>query len=79
MTNRKDETMKKAYIKWHGKQTGQERRAELRGGAKGTGAVIQVVNYWPHSGSSVDAAYDIFQEVAEREGYEIVGTDRDEE
>lgn len=71
--------MKKAYIKWYGKQNGQERRATLRAGANGTGKALQVVNYWPHSGPSMDAAYNIFIEVAKREGYEIVGSDRDEE
>jgi hypothetical protein len=33
--------------------------------------VIKVVNY--------SAAADIFEDVARREGYEIVGSDRDEE
>lgn len=71
--------MKKAYIKWYGKQNGQERRATLRGGENGAGKVLHVVNYWPHSGASIDAAYAIFTEVAKREGYEIVGSDRNEE
>jgi hypothetical protein len=70
---------KPAFIKWYGKQNGQERRATLRAGAKGQGKVIQVVNYWPDSGPSMDAADRIFTEVAAREGYTIVGTDRDEE
>lgn len=70
---------KPAFIKWNGRRNGQERRAELRAGEKGAGAVLQVVNYWPHSGPSIDAADRIFSEVAEREGYEIVGGDRDEE
>lgn len=71
--------MKPAFIKWYGKQNGQERRATLRSGAKGEGRVLQAVNYWPNSGSSLDAAYRIFKDVAEREGYEIAGSDRDEE
>ncbi len=71
--------MKPACIKWNGRKNGQERRAELRAGANGSGRVIQVVNYWPLSGPSVDAADRIFSEVAAREGYEIVGSDRDEE
>jgi hypothetical protein len=71
--------MKEAYIKWYGAKNGQERRATLRAGANGTGKVLQVVNYWPNSSRSMEAAYDIFAEVAQREGYEIVGTDRDEE
>jgi hypothetical protein len=41
--------------------------------------VIKVVNYWPHSSASRSAAADIFEDVARREGYEIVGSDRDEE
>ena len=71
--------MKQAYIKWYGKKNGEERAATLRAGANGTGQVLQTVNYWPAHGVSIDAAYKIFQEAAEREGYEIVGSDRDEE
>lgn len=71
--------MKKAFIKWYGKQNGQERRAELRAGERGTGRVIQVVNYWPHSSASLDAAANIFEQAAARNGYTIVGSDRDEE
>lgn len=67
--------MKPAYIKWYGTRNGQERRAELRAGARGTGKVIQVVNYWPDSSASWDAADRVFSEVAAREGYEIVGSD----
>lgn len=70
--------MKSAFIKWHGQRNGQERRATLRAGAKGTGRVLRVVNYWPESHGSVDAAYSIFQAAAHNEGYTIVGSDRDE-
>lgn len=70
---------KPAFIRWYGKQNGQERRATLRAGAKGEGKVLQVVNYWPHSGPSIEQAYKIFSEVAERQGYAIAGTDRDQE
>lgn len=69
---------KPAYIKWFGARNGQERMATLRGGAGGTGKVLATVNYWPHSGASKDQAYKIFQEAAKRDGYEIVGSDRDE-
>jgi hypothetical protein len=71
--------MRPAFIKWYGKQNGQERRATLRAGANGNGKVLQVVNYWPHSGKSIEAAGRIFEEIAVREDYEIVGSDRDEE
>jgi len=71
--------MKPAFIKWHGKRNGQERRAELRAGERGQGKVIQVVNYWPHSGPSMDAADRTFAQAAERDGYTIVGSDRDED
>ena len=71
--------MKPAFIKWHGKRNGQERRAELRAGERGQGKVIQVVNYWPHSGPSMDAADRKFAQAAERDGYTIVGSDRDED
>jgi len=71
--------MKPAFIKWHGKRNGQERRAELRAGERGQGKVVQVVNYWPHSGPSMDAADRIFADAAKRDGYTIVGSDRDEE
>lgn len=71
--------MKPAFIRWYGKQTGQQRRATLRSGAKGYGRLIQVVIYWPDSGSSMDTAYRILRQAAAHEGYEIVGTDRDEE
>lgn len=71
--------MQKAFIKWQGRKNGQERRAELRAGERGTGKVIAVVNYWPHSSASIDAADRIFTEAAKRDGYVIVGSDRDEE
>lgn len=71
--------MKPAYIKWYGKKNGQERRATLRAGRQGNGEILQVVNYWPHSGPSMEAAWDIFCQVAADEGYEIVGSDRDSE
>jgi len=70
---------KPAFVKWNGRRNGQERRAELRGGAKGEGKLIQVINYWPHSGPSMDAADRQFAAAAEAEGYEIIGSDRDEE
>ncbi len=70
---------KPAFIKWCGKQNGQERAAQLRAGATGTGKVLQTVNYWPHSSASRMAAADIFEQTARSEGYEIVGSDRDEE
>lgn len=69
-------TMKPAYIRWFGQVRGQERRATLRAGRKGTGQVLWAVWYWPHSGPSVEGAYRIFHEVADRDGYEIVGSDR---
>ncbi len=71
--------MKPAFIKCNGRRNGQERRAELRAGRKGNGELIQVVNYWPHSGPSMDAADRQFAAAAEANGYEIVGSDRDEE
>jgi hypothetical protein len=71
--------MRPAFVKWNGRKNGQERRAELRAGRKGEGKLIQVVNYWPHSGSSMDAADRQFAAAAERDGFEIVGSDRDEE
>jgi hypothetical protein len=71
--------MKPAFIRWHGQKNGQERRATLRSGVKGQGQVLQVVNYWPTSGASMEAADRVFAEVAKREGYTIVGSDRDEE
>jgi hypothetical protein len=70
---------KQAYIKWYGRRNGQERRAELRAGANGKGKVIQVVNYWPEHSASISAASDTFYNVARREGYTIVGSDRDTE
>ena len=70
---------KPAFIKWNGRRNGQERRAELRAGRKGNGELIQVVNYWPHSGPSMDAADRQFAAAADSAGYEIVGSDRDEE
>ena len=53
---------------------GNEREAklELRGGEKGTGRVLHTVRYWPWSGKSVDAAYNMIYNVAEREGVEVV-------
>ena len=71
--------MKPAFIKWNGRRNGQERRAELRAGRKGQGELIQVVNYWPHSGPSMDAADRQFAAAAAEAGYEIVGSDRDED
>lgn len=71
--------LKPAYIKWFGAQNGQERKATLRGGTNGKGKVLATVNYWPAHGASLDQAYKIFQEVAKRDGYEIIGSDRDEE
>ena len=70
---------KPAFIKWYGKQNGQERRAELRAGARGQGKVLQVVNYWPHSGPSMESADRIFDEVAARDGYVVVASDRDQD
>lgn len=70
---------KPAFIRWRGPWSGRERRAELRAGRKGTGVLIQVVNYWPHSGPSMDAADQQFAAAAARAGYVIVGSDRDEE
>lgn len=67
-----------AFIFWRGKWSGHERRAELRAGRKGRGELIQVINYWPHSGPSMDAADRQFAAAAERAGYVIVGSDRDE-
>ena len=71
-------TVKAAFIKWNGRRNGQERRAELRAGQKGKGELIQVVNYWPHSSPSMDAADRQFAAAAEANGYTIVGSDRDE-
>lgn len=71
--------MKPAFIKWNGRRNGQERRAELRAGERGQGKVIHVVNYWPHSGPSIDAADSLFAAAASANGYKIVGSDRDEE
>ena len=68
---------KPAFIKWHGKRNGQERKATLRSGAAGAGSVLATINYWPESAASIDAAYKIFADVAKSEGYMIVGTDRD--
>ena len=71
--------MKPAFIWWYGRKNGQQRLATLRSGKRGYGRLIHMVNYWPDSGSSMEAAYRMFQAAAEREGYTIVGTDRDEE
>lgn len=65
--------MKQARINWNGARNGNERKAYLRAGAKGKGRVIQVVVYWPDSYRSVEGAERIFAEVAEREGYQIIG------
>lgn len=70
--------MKPAFIKWYGKKNGQERKATLRAGTKGTGKIIETVNYWPDSAASNQAAWDIFQSRARIEGYQIVGSDRNE-
>ena len=69
---------KAAFIQWYGKVNGQERSAHLRAGANGTGKILQTVKYWPHSSPSRDAAANIFEDVAKRDGYTIVGSDRDE-
>lgn len=71
--------MKPAFIKWNGRKNGQERRAELRAGEKGNGKLIQVVNYRPHSGLSMDAADRLFAAAAEAAGYTIVSSDRNTE
>jgi hypothetical protein len=71
--------VKPAYVKWKGRWNGQERRAELRAGAKGHGALIQIVNYWPHSGPSMEAADRAFAFAAAQAGYTIVDSDRNVE
>lgn len=70
--------MKKAFIDWKRESGPHQRAATLRGGAKGSGKLLKVVTYWPRHRGSVDDAYEIFQEVAAREGYEIIGSDHDE-
>lgn len=72
--------MKPAFIVWRGKKTAiAERKAYLRSGAKGTGKVLAIVNYWPNSSYSVDQAGEIFQAQAQGMGYRIVGSDADQE
>lgn len=70
---------KPAFIQWYGKVNGQERAAHLRAGEKGAGKLIKTVKYWPDHSASRMAAANIFEDVAQREGYEIVGSDRDQE
>jgi len=50
---------------------GREMRLQLRHGARGKGALIQSVIYWPWSDKSVEAAYNIIYAAAERAGVKI--------
>lgn len=68
--------MKPAFIKWYGKQNGQERKATLRAGAKGKGKTLHTINYWPNSSLSREKTYDLFIKAADYLGYQIVDTDR---
>ena len=52
---------------------GHEAHLEVRRGAKGTGTQVgSTVIYWPWSGDSEDAAWEMAEDIARRAGLEIV-------
>lgn len=54
-------------------------RMELRAGAKGTGRLLHVVNYWTDHQASYDAAYDLCRNEAERLGATLTQHDLNDE
>lgn len=58
----------------NGKMTpnGREKIMEVRAGKLGTGRVLGQVIYWPWSISSCDQADKIVQEIADKNGVELI-------
>lgn len=68
---------KPAYVHLGDGGNRRQRRATLRAGAKGRGALLLEVTYWPWSAASVEGMWTAFKEFAERNEYTIVGSSRD--